>query len=100
MKNSRSDYETLEVRCCCVPEKLLGWIEVPINARNIRLAFAPPMHPIFGEDMDMVFGASKNVDLPIEKINIDGRQYRAIKAEGLEKKDLMRFPGFKPNGLP
>lgn len=95
--NDRHKYETLEVRCCCVPEKLLGWMaNIPVNAKNIRLAFAPPVMTIGNEEW--VFGASMDVDLPIEKVEVDGKKYRAIKAEGLEKKDLIRFPGFIPSG--
>jgi len=73
-----------EVRCCCIPERLLGWLDVPEDARR-EVSFAQ------FED-----GYLKAVTLPIEMLSTPGRPgYWAIKAEGMTIDELRKIPGFK-----
>lgn len=69
----------LEVRCCCQPQKLLGWLPVP-DARRKSVSF----------------GA---VVLPIDQINCEVAgvevSYRAVKADGAPLDLLRGIPQFK-----
>lgn len=77
-----------EVRCCCTPRKLLGWLEVPtLDADRVVfwLRFA----------MDRWEDPPRRIELPIAEF-IDERKERrrAIKAEGVPIELLRRIPGF------
>lgn len=92
------DSEWLEVRCCCVPKKLLGWLEAPLNARNIALAAVIAPGASFGVIENIASTeVHTNYVLPIQLIEVDGLKYRAIKAEGVTEEQLKRFSGFRPN---
>ena len=85
----------MEVRCCCQPQKLLGWFECfrepQGNSVNLVRTQRWGYRETFG---DVVVG---NVTLPIEVIqHEDGRKYRAIKAEGMTIDELREIQGFIP----
>ena len=73
----------LEVRCCCAPQKLLGWMEVFLLGREIVFY---RMH------RDRI----ERVSLPITMIRVDDKDYPAIKAEGLTQDDFKGVRGFTP----
>jgi hypothetical protein len=81
----------LEVRCCCQPQKLLGWLEVPDpNARRVmfrlsaRFGYCDPGSP------------PSVVQFDIATIHFaDGRHYRAVKAEGAPLELLRRIRSFR-----
>lgn len=82
----------LEVRCCCQPRRLLGWVEVPDpNAPRVRLLRLNPLitaGPLTTE-------LSQVIELPIETMDAPGRRpWRAVKAEGLRVEDLRTVFGF------
>lgn len=80
----------LEVRCCCQPRRLLGWLEVPDpNAPCVRLLrVSSRVH-----DEARLSGF---IELPIETLNAPGREpWRAVKAEGLTVEDLRGVFGFE-----
>jgi hypothetical protein len=81
----------MEVRCGCQPEKLLGWFMVPDGFNSRYLQF-----PVLA-DLDRL----EFMQLPIAPIMDPDRgergRYLAIKAEGLTKEDLCKYPGFIPN---
>lgn len=74
--------EMLEVRCCCTPDKLLGWIPGISDGRYVKISNGNPL---------------ENLTLMIH-ILADGKggEYRAIKAEGFTKEQLMNYPAFRP----
>lgn len=82
----------LEVRCCCQPKKLLGWLTVP-DARCLSVSFCIPQRLLARTAKPVI------VKLSLDQINceIDGElvSYRAIKAEGAPLKLLRKIPGFE-----
>lgn len=72
----------LEVRCCCQPEKLLGWMDVVDSTSDVHVVVSTRY-------------ASARFILPIAIFKDDsGRQYPAIKAEGHTAESLRLIPGF------
>lgn len=82
--------KTLEVRCCCKPEKLLGWVEVPdhIAVRGMyivgTLRMPTPIEAFSKLNETPTTHTAKPITFPIELYG-DGRATRlAVKAEGYE----------------
>lgn len=76
----------MEVRCCCKPQKLLGWLDVPDNCeRVVRLS--------------LIGGAV--LELPIAPVTFyerDGHStYAAIKSEETPLEMLRQVVGFREN---
>lgn len=90
-----------EVRCCCQPQKLLGWIDgISKGAAAVTLCVVS----LRGFHMEL--SSIKKVTLPIEQISlpvvnllggVDYIHYPAVKAEGLTVEELKQFAGFEPN---
>lgn len=82
----------LEVRCCCVPNKLLGWIDLSPGMASIadkaqRIYYPDPENGPFGR-----------IELPIAIVqHTDGRRYRAFKSNEYPLEVLLRIPGFTEN---
>lgn len=85
--------EWLEVRCCCVPEKLLGYLQVPVDAKTIAIAQFDQEKYESGSSAET---CSNLVYLPVDWVQQRDRRWRAIKAEGMEKEDFKKVPGFVP----
>lgn len=80
-----------EVRCCCQPQKLLGWMDVREDATEI-------VFPILRNMPLIHFNDSVSYDrvvLRIAKIvHSDEKSYLAIRAEDIPLETLRRLPGF------
>ena len=77
----------IEVRCCCMPSLLLGWIEWegPIPTRTVTF----PLRARFGQEFDVI-------DLPVATFVDDyGRHYPAFKAEKSQLVYLRRINAFR-----
>jgi hypothetical protein len=90
----------LEVRCCCNPNRLLGWVQVADPSdKSVRLSLRVPMPSI--EDMlkEKPVGNTKDLflELPIATLNLLGDVWRAVKAEGTPIETLRRVVGFVEN---
>lgn len=93
----------LEVRCCCNPEKLLGYL--PVVRRSIGYAnFQKKTNYLFFKDWADVDSINlETVTFPIDKITfsknrngeIISETKLAIKAEGMELEDLRNISGFR-----
>lgn len=85
----------LEVRCCCVPKKLLGTLPVPdhlLQAPQLTMLLMQPR--FFGLPTDRRERRPTSINLQITEIQ-DGRErWRAIKAEGVPIETLRLIPGF------
>lgn len=93
----------LEVRCCCQPQKLLGWLTVPyvVPGRDVLIkrpdgtVTALPVQmismPMFSVSEDVLREALESLRLgePVRMLN-----YPAIKAEGMTVDQLRDVPGF------
>jgi hypothetical protein len=86
---------TLEVRCCCQPEKLLGWVEVPESQVFAgselvvrRLDFTRPLPPDVGDPLAPV--RIEEFRFQIERIVVAGNAepHLALKAEGHSAEEL------------
>ena len=83
-----------EVRCCCSPQKLLGWAEAPEGAPTVTFLLAVS----YNSSLDAGC-ATETITLPIDRIQVPGRPaYPAIKAERTSIETLRRIPGFIENG--
>lgn len=91
----------LEVRCCCQPQKLLGWIDVPdhqvVMGQALRL---PYRRPICGIPPRMTSAADEvvtHLQLYVGRIASPERPrgYLAVKAEGVPIETLRQIVGFQ-----
>lgn len=71
-----------EVRCCCEPQILLGWLPGP-DARQITY----PLLPMTRRNIS-------SINLPVDTFNDGRRHYKAIKADGVPLETLRKIPGF------
>lgn len=85
----------MEVRCCCQPQKLLGWFEFGREPQGESINYVRMQRWGYRETFgDVAVGKGT---LPIETIqHEDGRRYRAIKAEGMSVEELKEIQGFIP----
>lgn len=74
----------MEVRCCCDPFKLLGWLEIPPGHREY----------IFPVAQDRTVEA---VILEVARIELGGRQYWALKNRDYPMETLRKMHGFQEN---
>lgn len=89
-----------EVRCCCQPQKLLGWLEAPERATTVSYMIRRAL--ILDDEANAIDGpaAIEHIELPITEIyfgsicDLESKRYRAIKAEGTPIETLRRIPGF------
>lgn len=81
----------IEVRCCCTPQKLRGWLRVSDHMVQVgRRVFFPLA------EATRTFRVG-SVDLEVA-IFWDGHQhYPALKNEGMPMETLRRIPGFREN---
>lgn len=90
-----------EVRCCCQPEKLLGWVDAPEGASHVRLVeLSPAPRFAVGDHRDPApVPNPPAIELPIATMYhaLDNFPTRAVKAEGWTKEELKKFCGFVPN---
>lgn len=101
----------VEVRCCCQPQKLLGYLPVPSAKVEVgqRVTFMISPERVRVEELVLAGGRSLPVSvtrIPAEVITLliaefgpvlgpDGRGYRcALKAEGVPLEQLRRIHGF------
>ena len=92
--------ELLEVRCCCSPNKLLGWIRLPPNVpanagRRFKVAMRPErlgLDPIEYLDLEVA-----KLRLPAEDYYETGKTYQilAVKDNGATIQQLRRCGAFK-----
>lgn len=91
----------LEVRCCCSPQKLLGWLPVDDSVRPgavVRYCYRTRTEgrwacrdPLSVSDAPMVH----TIPLVIGEIYINGDHWLALKAEGVPLEILRLIPGFQ-----
>lgn len=98
----------LEVRCCCVPQKLLGWVDVP-EARLRAGQFLPfvlrvPIPTSFGKQPEREESNAACVRLEMAFYNVRdvdsddfGATSIALKSGELPIETLRRIPGFIEN---
>lgn len=86
-----------EVRCCCRPKKLLGWLEAPPGVESWHWPLLPKttsgdMLKRMGKAPSAADFNHEEIRLPIElfRVGIGGRYYLAIKAEGVSIEKLRR----------
>lgn len=85
----------LEVRCCCRPEKLVGWLNV---ARPVGVVIFPlcSKQPV-ARGVEGVAVPVHTVALEIADFNDGSRIYPAIKSEDTPIDVLRLIPGFEEN---
>ena len=97
-----------EVRCCCNPDKLVGWLEMPERDKGafvVQLDATDYWDPngqvdVLRLEVDILSTAVINIadllhdnDEFLPKIT----GYKAVKAEDVPLETLKRIPGFTPN---
>lgn len=92
----------IAVRCCCQPQKLLGWVDSQWPFRSPILLERFESEPII---FDVTTTMKPEADfkvirkfLPIGEFrDAGGRLSHALKAEGMTLEELKKFPAFIPN---
>lgn len=88
----------IEVRCCCNPVKLVGWIDIDAeNKSYISIAVYPETDTIsILMDADLNISMPRQIDLRMEMYKPeDGSEpYLALKAEDIPIETLRKIPGF------
>lgn len=79
----------IEVRCCCQPQKLLGWMP----------KVSGPVITLLGKVKMSRYGIEQvTYALPVVRITHSlGDSYLAIKAEGMTIEQLKKYPFFIPH---
>jgi hypothetical protein len=83
--------EKLEVRCCCDPGKLLGWLAADISQPSVCY----PIMESHTSKLDALM--VKTIALQIARFVDQGQAYWAIKADGVPVETLRLIPGFEEN---
>lgn len=91
----------LDVRCCCDPGKLLGWLEVDDELRSectfpvLKFTARHWLGPVDGERV-----RTESLTLPICDLSLDAgplhMKIRAVKADGVSVDTLRTVLGFVP----
>lgn len=93
----------VEVRCCCVPQKLLGWLDVEPERVVVGrvLSFVAPAQWNFTNQFDVMRApeciSARSVNLPVAAITVDGATWLALKSEETPLETLRRIRGFIEN---
>jgi len=88
----------MEVRCCCKPQKLLGYLPVEENARAYvgvifdKTQFDPLRSASYNDPLRSA--SYKTIRLPVEIVNQNGNQHYALKSEETPIEVLRQLPGF------
>lgn len=88
----------LELRCCCDPRRLLGFIQLPTSRcyDGATVRFAQRVDPIARYSWNTGQLVAPMVELTVAAIQFgEQRPYLAVKSNHLELKDLRRIPGFE-----
>jgi hypothetical protein len=86
--------QMLEVRCCCEPEKLLGYLTADSDWQSVRY-YDPDYQRSYKKDS---IEMPKIFSLPIRTFYNRGRYYQAIDAHGITIEQLRKIPGFQEAG--
>lgn len=79
-----------EIRCCCQPTKLLGWIDVPKETKCLRFAISTGLT----KPTDEATLKIEHIILPLADIFNNGQCYKAFKSEETPIETLRMIPGF------
>jgi hypothetical protein len=93
----------VEVRCCCQPQKLLGWLQVPEH--RVKLGRVVRFHiPTTTIGLGLIDPPSLTdsvvVSLPVEMFKDGADMHLALKSEETPIDVLQRIPGFQRNDQP
>jgi len=99
----------LEVRCCCQPRKLLGWLPVPIGVQpgpGVEVMFTVEQPRVeleglrFDERVRVRHIPGRRVTLPMAEWREGSEPRRlAFKSEETPVEDLRRIPGFSEHDV-
>lgn len=91
----------MEVRCCCTPRKLLGYLLVRgevFAGERVKFVVAGPQvrvnGPGIGSEFEPEFVAEKSVILPVDRITVGRDTYLALKSEETPIEVLRQLPEF------
>jgi len=82
----------IEVRCCCNPTKLMGWLEME-NLETSKVSFPIPNGKGQFDVITLEFSAWSERD----EFSGLGRHGHAFKADGISIEQLKRIKRFVPN---
>lgn len=96
----------LEVRCCCRPQKLRGWLQVAVPRGGLKCGHVvtfvkrrtPKARELVIRDALPLVDQTTLIKMEVGQIQGIGREpYLAIKSEHLELEELRLLPGFEEN---
>lgn len=87
----------MEVRCCCQPQKLLGWLPVPDDVhdgRVLRFIVRPARWEFTSVEATPEYKKVDEIELPVARLGIVGVTILALKSEETPIERLRLIPGF------
>ncbi len=87
----------LEVRCCCDPGKLLGYLQVPDESAHngVRLLYHVPL-PVSWQDPAEPPRPVRPIELEVRVVQVGFRRYLAVRSNDHPLETLLRLPWFRP----
>ena len=90
---------SMEVRCCCKPQRLLGWLKVPDTARRGTIIHFT-VWPSARAEVNQASFEVKQISLPVDTYAYAENSYHerlALRSEDTPIETLRLIPGFKEN---
>lgn len=86
--------QMMEVRCCCRPQKLLGWLPVAEGQRQVQYLVREPMRVNINATEEQ---RTRLITLPVAEFHpaAGGAPYFALKSEETPLEDLRLLPSFR-----
>lgn len=95
MNGMERNMTRLEVRCCCQPRRLLGWLEVPDPGAPSVVVPVVSLNSVDGSPVQRPEPSFSTFTLPLANLRDEvGHMRRAVKAEGMSIETLRSVPGF------
>lgn len=96
--------KTLEVRCCCDPNQVLGYLTHPklqdlgdVCRFSIIDNTVLPVVFVMPGQMSTVNLPTKTVELTVDRVSVGDQVLEAVKNHDYPLEDLQRIPGFSVN---
>jgi hypothetical protein len=96
----KPDIAVIEVRCCCLPNKLLGWIDVKeplVRGQIYTFPYTETVEATFCGAEIVPISKGYSVGLQLERITVNEEKYLAFKSEETPLETLRKLPNFTEN---
>lgn len=91
-----TEFENVEVRCCCDPARLLGWLRVPAGQLRITFFGFNPLTVAKPEE-NVPPVVSERFEMSVAMVHINGLPRFAFNSNETPIEHLRRLPNFTEN---